>query len=110
MDQSEVKALIAAEAPRWADLPVRPIRSSGTDSSCGAATAYSLGREPQENETNTRLAAERRQTAIRARLHLLSPLRGFDAYGREYLGLPPQAICCRCSAAIDSRNFNSYTD
>ena len=86
MDQSEVKALIAAEAPHWADLPIRPIRSSGTDSSCGAATAYSLGREPQENKAK-HMTSRGAATAKRGQLHLLSPLRGFVACVREYLGL-----------------------
>ena len=43
-----------------------------------------------------------------ARRHPVSPLRGFRIhFEHHFLGLAPQAICCRRSAA-DLRNFKTY--
>ena len=73
--------------------------------SCGAATAYSLGREPQGKQAK-RSTSRGAATANGIELVLRSPLRGFVSLGRKYLGLTPQAICGRRSAAEKAEHQN----
>ena len=61
----------------------------------GAATSNSLGREPQEIVIETILEAPKGQHRETPRY--MSPLRGFPFHNRLFLGLAPQAICCRPS-------------
>ena len=68
--------------------------------SCGAATAYSLGREPQVLSRQRRKAAERRPRYDEVNSDCGRRSAASRAFCLVFLGLTPQAICGRCSAAV----------
>ncbi len=64
----------------------------------GVATAYSLGRKPQEFGTIRVLAPEGRQQ-IEPRSTRCRPSGAEFCFLLVFLGLTPQALCCRHSVA-----------
>jgi aminoglycoside phosphotransferase (APT) family kinase protein len=59
-DAALVRALVAAQFPHWAELPVEPVRSSGTDN-----TIYRLDHElavrlPRSTATSTLATCSRK--------------------------------------------------
>ena len=85
MDNSEVTALISNEAPHWTDLPITPIRSSGTDNAMFRLGETLAIRVPKRPEAVPLLEKEARALPLLGQLPLAVPRLHHEGLAEPFL-------------------------